>query len=980
MKSQRSLALGALLAIAVGCTESRQPPAVEVVARDPQNDSVDAALRESRIEDAQRLARDALIVSPDDPGVLTAAARATAAAGDRREAAELLARATRAAGFNPASRVEMAVRAFLEVGEAYPAIELLSQAVEAEPDRHALRRMLFGLLGEVGRTDLMQEHYEAIIRQRTFDVPVLLTCTDTSQRLFTAEAIEALIERNPNDHRLRLGLAQSMRDGRQFSAAESVLREIIRHHGDFAPAHAMLGRMPGIQQASDEAFEDWLTAALPHCRDQADFWIALGDRHFHLDDFSAALSCYAEAARLGPNMAVAWTQISQSIRQLQSRADPGKVLDEDAAEQIIQRADRRARHLFDLRMHLQRFGGSGERSQRAAADVARALSRLGRDWEAEAWSAIATTLPGETDPSLDALRRSIVADLRQNRAWQSLPDWDPLDEIAGNPVTDIDRTIEPVPSSNHRGLLGSAVPLRYVDETRSRRLVLPAIEYHDIASGLVHSMGSGGGTLDFDLDGRSDLTFSASGETPTPNSSRTSMLRNLDGQFADVTVACGCSSQNFGQGVAIGDYNEDGFADIFFANVGRNRLLRNNGDGTFSDDTRSLHTTAHQWTTSGAFVDLDRDGITDLIAVNYCDLTSDVDQPCRTDEGPAPCHPAKFPADRDQVWLGDGRGGFEPSFVDPLKRISPGRGLGILAGQLTDGSQSAFIANDMSANHLLEINPGGLAELAVPRGIAVDGQSLAQASMGIACGDFDGDSDLDLYVTGFAREYNIYYEQQAAGLWVDSTARQKLIEPTLMTVGFGAQAIDMDADGIDELAITNGHIGDFGPDQPPLEQPFQLMRRSTNGIFQPVELSDQSPYLATNHIGRALWKIDVDADLADDLIVTHQDAPPVLLANRTETDNRRIGIRCIGTASARDAIGAIVQFIAEGRRRRVWLLSGDGYMGSNERILKAGIGSSERVEDVTVTWPSGSVESFGGLDAGQTHLLIEGSAESFAAD
>ncbi len=142
------------------------------------------------------------------------------------------------------------------------------------------------------------------------------------------------------------------------------------------------------------------------------------------------------------------------------------------------------------------------------------------------------------------------------------------------------------------------------------------------------------------------------------------------------------------------------------------------------------------------------------------------------------------------------------------------------------GCPSALVANDMSANHLLQVTDQGLAEIAVPSGVAVDGQSLAQASMGIACGDFDGDQDLDLYVTGFAREYNIYYEQRSTGLWADSTAGQGLVEPTLMTVGFGTQAIDLDADGIDELAITNGHIGDFGPDQPPLAQPFQLMRRS----------------------------------------------------------------------------------------------------------------------------------------------------------
>ncbi len=145
-------------------------------------------------------------------------------------------------------------------------------------------------------------------------------------------------------------------------------------------------------------------------------------------------------------------------------------------------------------------------------------------------------------------------------------------------------------------------------------------------------------------------------------------------------------------------------------------------------------------------------------------------------------------------------------------------------------------------------------------------------------------------------------------------------------------------------------------------------------------MTNGGPYLSTNHIGRALWKIDVDRDLADDLIVTHQNAPPTLLVNRTETDNRRIGFQCIGTESSRDAIGAIVRFVASGRQRVIWLLPGDGYMSSNERILKAGIGASDRVEGVTVMWSSGTRESFGTLSAGGTYLLIEGPGEPFSID
>ncbi|WP_182869031.1 FG-GAP-like repeat-containing protein [Rhodopirellula sp. JC639] len=980
-----AFALIAMVTLAAGCSSDNRSPASNNAAQDSQSDSIDATTVESQAEDALQVARRALIASPDDPKLLTDAARATAAAGDRTEAAMLLSRAAEADDFDP-TRVQWAVRALLEVGELYPAIELLSRALETDSDNSANRRLLFGLLGEAGRTDLMPEHYRAIIRNREFDVAVLLACTDTSQRLFPAEAIEAMIERNPSDHRLRLGIAQSLCDQRRFSDAEAVLREMVQHHADFAPALALLGRMPSVQQAGDQAFADWLNAALPHCRGQVEFWIALGERHFQSEDFTAALSCSLAATRINPNRVIPWSQISQTIRRLDSGAaisDSGEqmTLRDDDADRIIRACDQYARDLLDLRMHLQRFGASGESSQHAAAEIARVLVRMGRCWEAEAWSAVAMTLPDERDPELDELRRAIIENLKRNRSWNTPPDLAPLDSLASDPVTQVNRSGRRVGSANRPAVLGNDDAIHWADETGTRNLVVPTVPYPDIASSLIHSMGSGGGTIDFDLDGWSDLFFcSPVGQTDQHTDPRHALLRNLDGVFRNVTLTSGCRSAEIGQGVAVGDYNEDGFADLFIANIGANRLLRNNGDGSFSDATRSLGASAIQWTTCGAWVDLNLDGIVDLVAVNYCSLTGGVDLPCQSDGRPAPCHPAKFAGDQDQILLGDGRGALVDSLGDPLKQITPGRGLGILAGRLTDHSQSALVANDMSANHWHHLTKDGLIEAAVPRGIAVDGQSLAQASMGIAGGDFDGDLDLDVYVTGFAREYNIYYEQQTGGSWVDSTAAQALIEPTRMMVGFGTQAVDMDADGIDELAITNGHIGDFGPDQPPLAQPFQLFRRSPQGTFQIIERASDDAYLAASHIGRALWKIDVDQDLADDLIITHQNAPPTLLANRTKTDHRRIGLRCVGTTCSRDAIGTVIDFIASGHPRRLWLLSGDGYMSSNERILKAGIGSSDRIDDVCVTWPDGTVESFGTLTAGRTYLLIEGSGEAFSTN
>ena len=959
-----------------GCSND-QPSTPTADVRQVPADSIDSALRESRVEDALRIARDALLQSPDDPKLLTDTARALAAAGKHREAADLLVEVAKTADFRPTSRVELAMRALLDLGEAYPAIDLLSQAIDSQPNDHHLRRLLFGLLGEAGRTDLMLKHYETIIRNRKFDLLTLLPCTDTSQRVFPPATIEALFKRNPDDHRIRLGMAQSLRDGRRFSDAETVLREIIQHHPEFSPAHALLGRMPSVQQSSNKDFSEWLDAALPHCSDQPDFWIAVGERHFHEAGYAAALSCYLAAARISPNMVVPWTQIGRSIRSIRSAKDQTLGLSDDVAMRLEKECDRRAQVLLDLRMHLQRFGGSDETSQQTAGDIARTLNKMGRHWEAEAWAAIATTLTDDKDPLIDELRSQIIVNLKQNQDWNTFPDMSSLDKFTEQVGIQF-AAASPTAQATGAAFIDSTTELDLVDETEIRNLVVPKVSYPDLASSLIHSMGAGGGTIDFDLDGWSDVVLaSAQGEPRDKTKNAVTVLRNFDGKFRNVSVEVDCRT-GFGQGIAIGDYNEDGYPDIFCANVGENRLLRNNGDGTFTDATESLGVKAHQWTSCGAFVDMNGDSITDLIVVNYCDLNAAVDKPCKTNRGPAPCHPAKFRADNDQLLLGDGSGRFREAFSDSIGQITPGRGLGILAGSLTGASQSAFVANDMSANHLIQVTDEGLVESATPRGVAVDGQSFAQASMGIAYGDFDGDLDLDLYITGFAAEYNIYYEQNATGFWVDSTARQRLIEPTLTTVGFGTQAIDLDADGFEELAITNGHIGDFGPTQPPPAQPFQLMRRSKRGIFQLVDTREDTPYLSANHIGRALWKIDVDRDLADDLVVTHQNAAPVLLANRTKTKNRRIALQCVGTTSSRDAIGAVVKFVADGRNHAIWLLSGDGYMSSNERILKAGIGASEEAENVTVTWPNGQAESFGTINAGQTHVLVEGTGEAFA--
>ncbi len=253
-----------------------------------------------------------------------------------------------------------------------------------------------------------------------------------------------------------------------------------------------------------------------------------------------------------------------------------------------------------------------------------------------------------------------------------------------------------------------------------------------------------------------------------------------------------------------------------------------------------------QWTTCAAFVDIDQDAIADLITTNYCEAMETLDRACpRADGVLGPCHPLKFPAYRDQYFAGTPDGRLIDATERWIPKISPGRGLGILAGALDGKGLGIFIANDMSSNEYYSRPSDGsslLIESASARGVAVDGRTLTQASMGIASGDLDGDGDLDIFVTGFGKEYNIYYEQVAPGLWKDETRKLGLVEPSLPWVGFGTQAIDLDSDGVDELVVTNGHIGDFQDDELSFEQPFQVFRRDKSGGFKVLEDNDWGEY------------------------------------------------------------------------------------------------------------------------------------------
>ncbi|MCA9137026.1 MAG: VCBS repeat-containing protein [Planctomycetales bacterium] len=969
-----------------GCNHSKDQPSDARHTAEAESDPralMDAAIQSGNWQLADRYANAALIAQPDDPDLVTEVAKVNAFCDRKRDAAKLLIEAAKLADFQPASRVDFAVRALVDVGEVYAAIELLELSLERFPENNEQRRMLVGFLAEVQRNERLGPHLKKLIQNRAFDLQLLLATTDTATRRMSETTASRLMERCPEDHRVRLVDAYLYLYRHDAPGACTILEDILKHHPDFAPAHAMYGHALALAERWDE-LPAWFETAPPQCPDFADYWFALGDAAMQNGKLAEATRAFWEATRRDPNRVYAWDRLRLVMHQLlASDQRYHDAIGENELAVVTDQSDA----LLAFGERFNEFAGGGQVSQTAAEKVARALFVLGRVWEAEAWSAAATTLTQDRSGQLAGLRQEIIRALRTNPEW--------VDAKSASQKLDLGFLPEP--------------KLEAGSNVAKRTAVIPSVSTHDhlrmvesadqwglagVGQGnnpsnarlaaLIRSTGVGGGAIDYDLDGLPDLLMMNSGGTMLKQDSASNeLMRNLGQVFVDVSERAGVIDRGFGQGVAVGDFNEDGFSDLFFANLGTNRLLRNNGDGTFTDCTERLNDKEVAWSTSAAFVDINSDSIADLVVSNYCKTVENLDKACPDDAGVlGPCHPLKFPAEYDQFFSASNDGQFSDVTAQWVPELSPGRGLGIVSGLLDNNQLGTFVANDMSKNFLYSRESGDamvLIDSAAARGVAVDGTTRSQASMGIASSDFDLDGDLDFYVTGFAREYNVLYEQISPGMWTDSTAKLGLVDPTLSMVGFGTQAIDMDNDGIDEIIVTNGHIGDFNkPDVPPYELPLQVFRRGQDGRFAVIQDDDWGDYFRVGHVGRALWTTDVNRDGRNDVMISHVDEQVRLLINETKDQNNRVGFKLVATQCSRDAVGAVIRFKCNGQSRTMWLLSGDGYFCSNEKTLIAGLAEADVVTDVVVTWQDGSIDRLGSIAANQVYLITQGTGEAFS--
>lgn len=509
-------------------------------------------------------------------------------------------------------------------------------------------------------------------------------------------------------------------------------------------------------------------------------------------------------------------------------------------------------------------------------------------------------------------------------------------------------------------------------------------------------MGSGVGLIDFDGDGDLDIILVQGGLVdqsqqddlvfPLPKEYRpgTRLYRNElipEGElrFIDVTEKAGLQDAGYGMGVAIGDYDNNGFPDFYLTNLGSNVLYRNNGDGTFTDVTEDAGVDDQRWSTSAAFFDYDKDGDLDLFIANYVDFTVPGNRRCLSSAGELDyCMPAIYRPVPDRLFRNDGNGRFTD--VTSEAGIAPhfGPGLGVSCDDFNgDGWIDIYVANDGAANLLwLNRGDGTFEETGLISGTAFSGDGLPEAGMGLATGDYDGDGDPDILVTNLRREGCTLYRNEGGGIFTDVTRQAALLNATFPYTGFGTEWIDYDNDGHLDLVIVNGAVtllSSLRGDPYPYHQTNHLFRNLGGGQrFEDVTQTAGSGFTVPE-VTRGLAVGDLNHDGKIDLVISNNNGPVRVLINQSNSPRTWISIELEGKTDNRSGIGARVGIFRKGEKPQWRRLHSDGsYLSASELRVHFGLGDAVAIEKVEVHWPTGVKEEWESIDINQRIRLVQG--------
>jgi hypothetical protein len=502
---------------------------------------------------------------------------------------------------------------------------------------------------------------------------------------------------------------------------------------------------------------------------------------------------------------------------------------------------------------------------------------------------------------------------------------------------------------------------------------------------LPETMGPGVAFIDYDNDGWPDI-FIVNGMDWPGHASKHSTPKlyhnNHDGTFTDVTHKAGLDVEMFGMGVAVGDYDNDGYDDLFVTALGQNRLFHNNGNGTFTDVTQKAGLLGpKEFSTSAAWVDYDRDGKLDLVVANYVQWSLEGDLYCTLDgKSKSYCTPESYKGASVRLWHNRGDGTFEDATKKSGVWEPTSKTLGIaILDYDNDGWPDLLFSNDTQPNKLYRNNGNGtFTEKAVVAGVAFSEDGVARAGMGVDAADYDRSGMASILITNFSNQMLSLYHNEGKGLFVDEAPRSEVGRNSLLTLGFGCFFFDYDLDGWPDILIANGHIdGDIQRVQPNVKyaMPPHIFRNLGKGNFQEVTKSLGAGFAAPR-VGRGAAYGDINNDGRLDLLLSTNGGPVYLFENdftgSPAAANKSLRIKLSGTKSNRDGIGTAVKLTAGGESQSEMLRSGSSYLSASELVLTFGLAMHEQADSIEIRWPSGQVDKLTNVAAGQTVTVTEG--------
>ena len=545
------------------------------------------------------------------------------------------------------------------------------------------------------------------------------------------------------------------------------------------------------------------------------------------------------------------------------------------------------------------------------------------------------------------------------------------------------RGVKPMPRGKPSGLPFHA---HFTDVAAQAGLRTPII-YGGVDSNayILEPMGCGIAFLDYDNDGWLDI-FMLCGtrlEGPPPGATNRLYKNNRDGTFTDVTEKAGLTRTGWAYGVTIGDYNNDGFEDIFITYWGQNVLYRNNGDGTFTDVTKEagLLTPGTRWSTGCTFVDYDRDGRLDLFVSNYLKFdfkaipAAGKDPNCNWKGIPVNCGPRGLPPETHLLYHNNGDGTFrDASGPSGVGAVQGSYGLTSVAADFdNDGWPDIYVACDSTPSLLFHNNHDGtFTEEGLERGVALNEDGQEQAGMGLGIGDFDCDGNLDVFKTHFTEDTPALYRNNGKGNFRDVTIRSGLGVETRF-ISWGAGIADLDNDGLPDLFWVTGSVyPEVEKKYPefPHRTPRVIFRNLGRGKFEEL-IGQGGPGISDIHASRGVAFGDFDNDGDIDILMMNQNEPPSLLRNDMTGGNHWLKVKLVGAKSNRSAIGAVVIASYAGKTQAQAVLGQSAYLSVSDRRLHFGLGQATTA-DLDIRWPSGAREIIPNVAAGQLVTIQEG--------